>query len=174
MKRKEVQSPEAKALEILENANQDFYTAEYQNAMNTAIDALRNQVKPTAHWIFSGNDEDYDGYYINCSECGTQRKAYDRDYDLDIPVACPHCAVKMNLENWEVQDYIPSKDLYLPIYEVLVVHDAVPVKRPYTIRLRARSEEEAKEKALTEVAVKWLRWDEMHPGLYVESIEVDE
>ena len=123
--------------------------------------------------IFSGDDEDYDGYYINCSHCGMQRKAYDRNNYLDIPVACPHCATKMDLGAWEVKDYISSNDLYLPIYEVLVVHDEVNSQRHYTLRLRARNEEEAKEKALTEVATKWLKWDEMYPGLYVESVEVE-
>jgi hypothetical protein len=86
-----------KALEILENAQgKDFYTVEYQDALNVALESLRDKVNP-AHWIFSGDDEDYDGYYINCSQCGAQRKAYDRNYDLNVPVACPHCGAHMDL-----------------------------------------------------------------------------
>lgn len=125
------------------------------------------------HWIFSGDDEDPDGYYINCSACGSQRKAYDRNCDLDIPAACPHCAVKMDLGKWEVKDTIMNQSLYLPIYEILVVHEEVNAKRNYTLRLRARSEEEARDKALTEVATKWLHWDELYPGLYIESVKVE-
>ena len=162
------------ALKILENTHdKDFYTTEYQEALGIARELLRKNANPAAHWIFSGDNEDYDGYYINCSECGTQRKAYDRDCDLDVPAACPYCAVKMDLNKWEVQDYIASNDAHSPLHKVLVIHDEVNGKRRYTIRLRANNEEEVKEKALNEVAKKWLHWDEIYPSLYVESVEVD-
>lgn len=61
-----------------------------------------------AHWIFSGDNDDYDGYYINCSSCEIQRKAYDRNCDLDIPVACPHCGIAIDVEHWEYRDSIKN------------------------------------------------------------------
>jgi hypothetical protein len=95
------------ALKTLENAQgKDFYTVEYQNAMHVALEALREKLSPPAHWIFSGDADDYDGYYINCSKCGMQRKVYDRDYERDIPIACPHCGTPMDLAAWE---YEPSQ-----------------------------------------------------------------
>ena len=103
MKKKEKKMSAAEALEILENAQgKDFYTVEYQDALNIALDVLREKANP-AHWIFSGDVEDYDGYYMNCSKCGVQRKAYDRNYDLDIPIACPHCGTHMDMNSHEDQ-----------------------------------------------------------------------
>ena len=85
------------ALKILENAQgKNFYTTEYQDAIGVAIDIMKEKINPTAHWIFSGDEDDYDGYYINCSHCGAQRKAYDRNGELDLPCMCPNCNVLMN------------------------------------------------------------------------------
>jgi hypothetical protein len=162
----------AEALNILSNAQgKDFYTVEYQNAISMAIDALREKIEPPAHWIFSGDEDDYDGYYINCSKCGMQRKVYDRDYERDVPVSCPNCGVSMNLAAWEVKDIV-SGDGYddESLYEVTVIHDNGHDKRPYTMTVRARREDRAREKALHDVTFNRLHKRKYDASVYVESV----
>jgi hypothetical protein len=156
MKDSEKKMTAEEALKVLENAQgKDFYTVEYQNAMSVAMDALRENAN-TAHWIFSGDIEDYDGYYMNCSKCGAQRKAYDRDCDLDIPAACPHCGTPMDLAGWEYAE--PERNIERS-YQVSVIYNTGRVKRPYIVDVMARNEEQAKAKALDEVS-KMLNADE--------------
>lgn len=147
----EVKMTHEKALEILENAKgQNFYTTQYQEALGMAIEALKAKNEPLAHWIFSGDQDDCDGYYINCSKCGAQRMAYDRNYDMDTPVACPHCGVKMDLVDWEYAE--PEKNV-VKSYEVSVIYNTGRVKRPYILNVMARNEDQAKVKALGEIAI---------------------
>lgn len=160
------------ALEILENAQgKDFYTVEYQDALNVALDALREKLNPPAHWIFSGDSEDYDGYYINCSKCGVQRKVYDRDCDLDLPVACPHCGAPIGLADWEYAE--PERNIERS-YQVSVVYNTGRVKRPYIVDVMARNEEQAKAKALDEVS-KMLNADEtMHRKMFIDFVVLND
>ena len=162
----------AEALKILENVQgKDCYTIEFQDALSVAVETLREKVNPTAHWIFSGDDEEYDGYYINCSKCGAQRKAYDRDGDLDIPAACPHCGVPMNLSAWEVQDVVKG-DGYDDerLYRVTVIHDNGNVKRPYIMTVRERREDRAREKALYDVTFNRMHKRKYDTSVYVEDV----
>jgi hypothetical protein len=161
----------AEALEILENAKgNDFYTVEYQDALNIALEALREKANP-AHWIFSGDDEDYDGYYINCSKCGAQRRAYDRDYDLDIPHACPHCGTPMNLVDWEYDE--PEKNVEKS-YEVSIIYNTGKVKRPYIMNVMARNEDQARVKALGEVAMMLNADNKMRSRMHVDYVSLME
>ena len=170
MKNKEKKMTAAEALEILENAKgQDFYTAEYQDALNVAMEGLKEKVNP-AHWIFSGDEDEYDGYYINCSKCGVQRRAYDRDNDLDIPVACPHCGVPIDVTDWEYAE--PEKNIERN-YEVSVIYNTGRVKRPYIFNVIARNEDQAKVKALGEVATILNADANMRSRMYVDYVRED-
>ena len=42
-------------------------------------------------WVYSGNKEDYDGYYMNCPDCRNQFWAYDRDNEPVYMKYCPIC-----------------------------------------------------------------------------------
>lgn len=130
-----------------------------------------------AHWIFSGDEDDYDGYYINCSSCGVQRKAYDRDCELDIPVACPHCGIAINREAWEVNDIAntvvnpgessePEK-----LFKVCVIHEEGKKKRPYILTVRTTTEKAAKQIALYHVAKKWLHRNKVGNDLHIDYVE---
>lgn len=173
MSKENKMAPE-EALKILENAQgKDFYTVKYQEAMNVAMEVLREKLDPPAHWIFSGDDEDYDGHYINCSKCGAQRKVYDRDCELDIPVACPHCGTAINKEDWEVRDQVRERhpDRFNPSFRVVVIYDNGKVARPFTMTTYARDEENAKEKVIADVVNNWLHNPNAEKAVYVESIE---
>lgn len=175
MKKKNMTVEEA--LKILETApGKDFYTIKYQDALNVAMDALREKLNTPAHWIYSGDDEDYDGYYMNCSKCGAQRKVYDRDCDLDIPVACPHCGVAIDTKAWEVQERVREKnpDKFNPLFRVVVIYDNGKVARPYTMTTRAKDEDEAKDKAITDVLINWIHDTHAGKDVYVDSVEVFE
>ena len=163
------------ALQILKDTPPDKRSTEkYQAALNMAVNLLADIVTPSAHWIYSGDEDEYDGYYINCSKCGVQRKVYDRDNELDVPSACPHCGAKMNHHEWEVQDCTPYKqeENVLPLYVVQVVHHTSHANRRYTINTRACNEEDAKQRAVKLVAEKWLKWDEIYDSLVAESVQV--
>ena len=149
------------------------YSIKFQHAIELAVDVLRDKIRNKAHWIFSGDDEDYDGYYINCSKCGCQRKAYDRDCELDIPVACPHCGVPIDVNAWEVQAQVRERhpDLFRTLYKVVVIYDDGKVARPYTLTTRARDEEDAKQKAIADVVVNWIHNPEAEKDIYVDSVE---
>jgi hypothetical protein len=172
MRNQDNKTTAAEALKTLENAQgKDFYTVEYQDALNVALDALREKVNPTAHWIFSGDEDDYDGYYINCSKCGSQRKVYDRDCDLDVPVACPHCGSMIDRASWEYAE--PERNVERS-YQVSVIYNTGRVKRPYIFNVMARNEDQAKEKALNDVS-KMLDADEkMRKRMYVDYVELVE
>ena len=156
------------ALNVLENAQgKDFYTVEYQEAIGIAMKALKEKANPTAHWIFSGDEDDYDGYYINCSKCGVQRRAYDRNGNLDIPVACPHCGALIDLAGWEYAE--PEKNVEKS-YEVSVIYNTGKVKRPYIMSVVARNEDQAKVKALGEVAMVLNADAKMRSRMYIDYV----
>jgi DNA-directed RNA polymerase subunit RPC12/RpoP len=164
MKNSEKKMTVDKALEILENAQgKDFYTIEYHDALDIALDALREKANP-AHWVFSGDIEDYDGYYMNCSTCGTQRKAYDRNYDLDVPVACPHCGTRMDLN---AHQFDIDRN-----YEVSVIYNTDNVKRPFILHVAARNEDQAKVKALGEVAMMLNADAKIRSNMYVDYVSL--
>lgn len=171
MKSSEKKMTAENALRVLENAQgKDFYTVEYQDALSIALDVLREKTNP-AHWIFSGDEDDYDGYYINCSKCGAQRKVYDRNYDLDLPVACPHCGVPMDLAAWEVQDVVHGDGFDDDrLYRVTVIHDNGNVKRPYIMTVKARREDRAREKAVYDVTFNRLHKSKYDTSVYVEDV----
>lgn len=102
------------------------------------------------HWIFSGDNDDYDGYYINCSACGMQRKAYDRDGDLDIPNFCPHCGEKISHEDWEYNGMVPSAHYELKIHTVHMSYKKDGVAHPYIMTARAHDEQEAVDMVMAE------------------------
>ena len=100
-----------------------------------------------------------------------QRKVYDRDYERDLPVACPNCGVPMNLAAWEYAD--PELNVEHD-YQVSVIYNTGKVKRPYIFDVAARNEEQAREKALDEMS-KMLDADEkMRRRMYVDYIELRE
>ena len=162
------------ALKILENAHgKDFYTTEYQEALGMAIEALKANSESLAHWIFSGDEEDYDGYYINCSKCGMQRYAYDQDGDLDIPVACPHCGAAIDSEAWEYRDvihYRGNDKTSMKRFSVAVLHRSGTILRPYILDVFAKNEEEAKSQAIAEVARKFPADNDIHKKLIVDQV----
>ena len=119
---------------------------------------MSKEITKNPHWIISGDSDDYDGYYINCYECGIQRKAYDRDCDLDIPECCPHCGKKMDLENWEYHDMGRSDNYELPIYTVHMSYVKDKIAHPYVMTARAHDEQEAINLVLNDCR-KRLSWD---------------
>lgn len=168
MKNLEKKMTAEEALAILENAQgKDFYTTQYQDAMSVALDTLREKRNPPAHWIFSGDSDDYDGYYINCSKCGAQRKAYDRNYDLDVPVACPHCGAPIDLAGWECAE--PERNIEHN-YQVSIIYNTGSVNRPYILDVKASDEERAKVKALGEVAMRLNANEKMRRRMHVDFV----
>ena len=155
-----------KALQILKDTSADKRSTErYQNALNLAIDALSDKVNPPAHWIFSGDEDDYDGYYINCSHCGMQRNAYDRDNELDIPVACPHCGIAIDVHNHEKK--ATPKERAFTVY---ISAKRKNIRSPFIKTVIAKNEEEAERLALTEVATKLLGMKAVDDTLTVDCI----
>ena len=107
-----------------------------------------------AYWIFSGNEYDYDNYYMTCSVCESQRMVYDRNNKLDIPVACPRCGVKINLNALECGSTIKrliNKTKLDPLYDVHVVRDNGIVRNEYTMRVHAKNEDDAIDKVMAGV-----------------------
>lgn len=158
MKSSEKKMTAENALRVLENAQgKDFYTVEYQGALSIALDVLREKTN-LAHWIFSGDEDDYDGYYINCSKCGAQRMAYDQDNELDIPVACPHCGIPIDINAWEYRDVVPCSSVdrkFKRRYAVAVLHVGGTIVRPYTLDVYASDEDDARELVIKNVAAKF-------------------
>ena len=163
-----------KALGVLENSSgKDYYTVEYQDALVIAMNVLREKINPTAHWIYSGNADDYSGYYINCSKCGTQRRAYDQDGDLDIPVACPHCGVDINIDAWEVQDHVRERnpDKFNKLFRVGIIYNSCNDTRKYTITAYAKNDVDAKDKAVAYVLINWIHDVDAENKVSVEFVE---
>lgn len=155
-----------KALQILKDTSADKRNTErYQNALNLAIDALSAKVNPPAYWIFSGDEDDYDGYYINCSHCGNQRKAYDRNNELDVPLTCPVCCSAMDIYNHA--HGVKQKNKAFTVY---ISAKRRNIRTPFIKTVVAKNEAEAGQLALVEVATKCLGMSEPDGNLEIESI----
>lgn len=87
-----------KIAELIYSMGYHFVIAD-SDMISAEAKAKADNMEDTANWIFSGDEEEYDGYYINCSKCGMQRYAYDADRRLDIPRFCPACGKKILM--WE-------------------------------------------------------------------------
>ena len=62
----------------------ELLDAKWEDAINMAIDALKQEPRPKGHWEF-----DKKGYF-SCSEC--KRKPKDQTATTDF---CPHCGADM-------------------------------------------------------------------------------